>query len=289
MEPSANFLGFMAGIPALAGLILTAAVIFLTSDWRLSLTGLLIQYVLVGLVLTRFVPAEVAIVEALVGALVVPILYLGARQIREGRMDDIQRIDSVPPTDDGSKADLAGLAGSGQAGERHSRVLGLQVSWAAGPLGLPLRLLTILLVALAVIHFFDAYGSLLTASEGANPLIPLDIAFVASWLGVIGLVGLVLSADPLRVAPALLTILAAFNLIYAGLEPNLAIVGLLAALTLLAALAFSYLIIVQGLGMEPVGEFRWSGDVRQARSLPETVPGMAEPGVDGQGPEDGEK
>jgi hypothetical protein len=289
MEPSVNVLSFLAGVPAIAGLILTAAIIFLTSDWRLSLTGLLVQYVLIGLVLTRLIPVEVAIVKVLVGALVVPILYLGARQIQERRTDDIRRSDNVQQADAGSEADFTSLADSGAAGERHSRVLGLQVNWAAGPLGLPLRLLTMLLVALAVIRFFDAAGSLFTTPEGANPLIPLDAAFVATWLGAMGLVGLVLSADPLRVAPALLTVLAAFDLIYAGLEPNLAIVGLLAALTLLVALAFSYLIIVQGLGTEGAGNLRQYEKLRQARALPEAVPGVAGPDADGRRLEDGER
>jgi hypothetical protein len=286
MEPSVNVLSFMAGIPAIAGLILTATVIFLTADWRLSLTGLLVQYVLIGLVLTRSIPVEVAIVKVLVGALVVPILYLGARQVQETR--DIRQIDKVRQTDVGSEADLTRLAEPGPAGERHSRVLGLQVSWAAGPLGLPLRLLTILLVALAVIRLFDTYSSLLIGAEAANPLIPPDIAFVAFWLGAIGLVGLVLSADPLRVAPALLTILAAFDLVYASVEPNLAIAGLLAALTLLAALAFSYLIVVQGLGMVRMGDLRRPDDVRQARSWPEAVRGMGTPDADRRRPEDRE-
>jgi hypothetical protein len=289
MEPSVNVLSFMAGIPAIAGLILTATVIFLTSDWRLSLTGLLVQYVLVGLVLTRSVSVEVAIAEVLVGALVVPILYLGARQIQERRMDEIPRIDNFPQTDAGGAADHARLPGQGPESERHSRVLGFQVSWAAGPLGLPLRLLTILLVALAVIRFFNVYGSLFSGSEAANPLIPLDIAFVASWLGAIGLIGLVLSADPLRVAPALLTILAAFNLVYGGMEPNLAIVGFLAAVTLLAALAFSYLIIVQGLGTVSIDDLRRSDTARQTRPSPEAMPEMAGPDADSGRPEDGDR
>jgi hypothetical protein len=59
-----------------------------------------------------------------------------------------------------------------------------------------------------------------------------------------GLLGLVLSGDPLRVAPAALTILAGFDLAYAGLDQNLAVAGFFGALTLLAALGFSYLILV---------------------------------------------
>jgi hypothetical protein len=134
----------------------------------------------------------------------------------------------------------------GRAGFRLS--LGLHPEWGAGPLGLPLRLLTVILVALAVIRFFDDYRSLLPLLNAENATVPPDLALVAFWLGGMGLVGLVLSGDALRVAAALLTILSGFDLIYASVEPNLAVVGFLGALALLGALAFSYLVVVQGLG-----------------------------------------
>ena len=44
---------------------------------------------------------------------------------------------------------------------------------------------------------------------------------------------------------AVCEVLAGFDLVYAGLEPNLAVVGFFGALTLLAALAFSYLAGIQ--------------------------------------------
>lgn len=225
MEAFSDIFSFVAGVPAVIGLILTAVAIFLTSDWRLSLTGLLVQYVLVGLVLTRFIQAEIAIVKILVGVLAVSILYLSARHAQE-------------------------MKGSQVVVEKDRlRFLGLSVGWGAGPLGLPLRLLTTVLVTLAVIRFFDDYRLLLPVLAGENTTLSLDVAFVAFWLGGMGMVGLVLSGDPMRVAAALLTILAAFELIYSGVEPNLAVVGLWGALVLLSALAFSYLAIVQGLGM----------------------------------------
>ena len=209
----------------MVGLVLTSVAIFLTSDWRLSLTGLLVQYVLIGIALTRFVQVEMAVVKILVGVLVVPILYLSARQIQE--VKDSQ--------------------------ERGTRLLGLQVGWGSGPLSLPLRLLALFLVTLAVIRFFDEYRLLLPVLPGENPTIPPDVAFVTLWMGGLGLIGLVLSEKPLRVAPAIFTLLAAFDLVYAGLEPGLAVVGVLGALTLLSALAFSYLITIGGLssGLSP--------------------------------------
>jgi hypothetical protein len=228
MEDSSIF-AFLAGVPAIAGLILAAVTIFLTSDWRLSLTALLAQYVLAGLVLTRFIQVEVAVVKILVGVLAVSILYLSARHAQE-------------------------VSGSQGAEKDGTRFLGLRVGWDAGPLGLPLRLMAVILVGLAVIRFFDDFRLLLPIPVGGNTAVPPDVALVAFWLGGIGLIGLVASGEPLRVAPALFTILAAFDLIYAGLQPNLAVIGLWGALTLLGALAFSYLAVVQGLRLTQAQE-----------------------------------
>jgi hypothetical protein len=82
-------------------------------------------------------------------------------------------------------------------------------------------------------------------------LVPIYLAFVAVWLGALGVAGLILASEPLRVAPALLTILVGFDLVYATLEPSLSVVGFWSTLLLLAALAFAYLAAVRGLGARP--------------------------------------
>jgi len=220
MDALADLLAFLAGLPALAGLLLAALTIFLTSDWRLALTGLLVQYLLLGAALTRFIQPEVALAKILAGVLAVSILYLTARHIQE-------------------------LKGQPEVERMGRRILGLHIGWGAGPLGLPLRLLVVLLVALAVMRLFDLYHS---------PLVPADIAFAALWLGGMGVAGLVLGEEPLRVAPAVLTLLTGFDLVYTGLEPSLAVTGFLGALILLAALAFSYLATVHSLGARPLDE-----------------------------------
>jgi hypothetical protein len=217
MEALSEILAHMTGAPAVIGLVLTALIVFLTSDWRLSLTALLVQYILIGMVLTSSIRVEVAIVKTLVGVLAVSILYLTARHIQERK----------------------GSLGAELGGRRF---LGIQLGWAAGPLGLPLRLLTILLVVVAVVRAFNNYQL---------PLVPADTAFVAVWLGAMGMVGLILSSDALRVAPALLTILGGFDLVYSGLEPSLAVVGLWSTLILSTALAFAYLATVQDLATSP--------------------------------------
>jgi hypothetical protein len=221
MESIGDSFAFLAGVPAVVGLTLAAATILVTSDWRLALSALLLQYLFLGLALTRFIQPEVAFVRILTGALVVPMLYLTARQ-----------------------AEDASAARRVEAAE--NRFLGLPMGWGAGPLGLPLRLLTVLLAALVLFQFYPAASTLLPVSVNGAEL-PADVSFVSLWLVGMGLMGIVLSGEALRVAPAVLTVLCGFDLVYAGLEENLAVAGFFGALTLLAALAFSYLATVQGL------------------------------------------
>jgi len=210
-EAFAAILKTLSGTPVFVGLVLTAAIIFLTSDWRLSLTALLVQYILLGLAVTRSAPIEIALVKILVGVLAVFILYLSARRVQEmnGR--------AAIPTEEAS---------------------GLRLGWDAGPLGLPLRLLTALLVMLAVLLAFERIHI---------PFMPADLFLAALWLVGLAMASLIIGHDPLRVGPATLSILATFDLVYGGFAPNLAVVGSLGALTLLAALSFSYLVIVEGL------------------------------------------
>ncbi len=227
MEVLVDLLSYLAGLPAVVGLILAAATIFVTADWRLSLSALLVQYLLLGLTLSRLLQAELSIVRVLVGILVVAILYLTAQRI--DRMQDPEQ------------------AKGGQI-----RFLGLSVGWDAGPLGLPLRVFVVLLAALAFVRFLPDYQVLLSDLVVGGPALPSDVIMVSLWLVIMGLAGLVLSGDALHVAPAMLTILAGFEVLYAGLQTSPAVVGLFGALTLLAALAFSYLAAAQGLGRAPV-------------------------------------
>jgi hypothetical protein len=213
MGAFSDLVAFLSGTPALVGLLLAALVIFLTSDWRVSLAAVLVQYVLSGLLLTHNTRAEVVLVKILVGFLVVVILLLSAQRIRR--------------PEEGEEAESAG-----------PRLLGLRLGWLKGPLGFPLRLLAVFLAVLALAHLFGDYHL---------PAVPLDMALAAFWLGAMGVLGLVLSSSPLRVAVAVLTILTGFDLVYSGLEPSLAMVGFLCACSLIAALAFAYLTAVHEL------------------------------------------
>jgi hypothetical protein len=216
MDAFSDIFAFLSGVPAAVALVLTALTIFLTSDWRLSLTALLVQYVFVGVALTSSVQGEVAVVKILAGVMAVFILYLTAR-----RMQEEQEV---------------------TASEREKkRFLGLSLTWHAGPLGLPLRLMAVILLVLALVLLFGDYQF---------PLVSASTAFIAVWMAALGALGLLVGSEPLRVAAAILTILAAFDLVYAALEQSLAVVGFWSALTIMAALALSYLALVKGLSKE---------------------------------------
>jgi hypothetical protein len=101
----------------------------------------------------------------------------------------------------------------------------------------------LVLVGLGIVHLYRTYPP-----SGVSP----DLAFATYWLVGMGLLGLVLSEQPLRAGPALLTILIGFDLTFATLERSLAVFGFYGSLTLLTALALSYLAAVRGLA--DVGE-----------------------------------
>jgi len=64
---------------AVLGLFVTGGLIVLVRDWRVSLLALLGQYLLAGLILSRLVLPEIALIQVLIGALICPMLYLAAR------------------------------------------------------------------------------------------------------------------------------------------------------------------------------------------------------------------
>jgi hypothetical protein len=103
----------------------------------------------------------------------------------------------------------------------------------------------------ALVALLTALALVLAVTRSELVLVSIDITLLAFWLGAMGVVGLVISRDPLRVSPAVLTILTGFDLIYANLEPSLAMVGFFGALILLAALAFSYLATVEASNLIP--------------------------------------
>src|SRR4030042_6665536 len=83
-------LAHLSGLPALIGLVCTAAVIAIARDWRFELWALLAQYILVGVLHLRMLPFELALVRVLAGVLVCPMLYWAARWVESERAHKAQ-------------------------------------------------------------------------------------------------------------------------------------------------------------------------------------------------------
>lgn len=203
----------------LAGLILfvTAGLIVLVRDWRLSLAALLAQYLTVGLMLARVVRPEIAVAKVLTGLLICPILYLSARQ--------------------------AGWSELSAESFRLRRLLSWRrtMGWEVFPAGRLFRTLAVLLMILTATTLGRAY-----------PLVgePAPFATAVYWLVLAGVLLLILTEEPFKAGQGLLTALTGFELVYTTLERSLLVMGLWGAVNLLLALAIGYLTVVQGVREE---------------------------------------
>jgi hypothetical protein len=89
-------LSFLTTTPAIVGLVITASLIVILRDWRFSLAALSVQYVLAGLLLTRLIRPQVAVIKVLIGALVCVILYLTARLVDARGKESVRAGTSLP-------------------------------------------------------------------------------------------------------------------------------------------------------------------------------------------------
>jgi hypothetical protein len=206
-------LAFLAMTPVASGLALSAGLIVLLRDWRISLSALLAQYILTGLLLTRLIPPEIAMLKVVVGGLICAILYLTARRISPDRPAE------QPP--------------GGYWGVRSVTWPGQEIF----PSGIAFRLFALLLIGLA------AYSA---AQSYPIPEVPEQINLVCYWLMFSGFLVLILTGEPLKAGQGLLTLSTGFELFYASIEHSLSLVGLWGAVNLLLALAIAYLTSAQG-------------------------------------------
>jgi hypothetical protein len=207
-------LGAVAREAAVLGLFATGALIVLVRDWRITLLALLGQYVMVGVILSRLVVPEIALIKVLIGALVCPMLYLAARQSGWGMFTLPQILERLPR-------------------RGYSRNGGLAVF----RVGLSFRVLTVALVFVLAIVINHTYPL---------PGIPPDVGLGSYWLIVTGLLVLMLTEEPLKAGPGLLTALSGFELLYTPLELSLTVVFLWAVIILLLALSIAYLAASRG-------------------------------------------
>jgi len=195
--------------PTIIGLVVTASVIVVIRDWRLSLAALLGQYVLVGLLLMRLIQPQVALTKVLIGDLVCVILYLTGRLVGQDKERSVSEQEYAgdsrllfSPLNETSLADFA------------------------------FRLMAVLFVGLVVYGLSRRYP----LSE-----LPSDMGFACYWLGSMGLLTLMLTEEPLKAGMGLLTVVAGFELFYSPLERSLSVAGFLGIANFLIALAISYL------------------------------------------------
>ncbi|MCP4425974.1 MAG: hypothetical protein GY803_15890 [Chloroflexi bacterium] len=208
-------MSFLRGLPATYIVLLTAVLIVMAWDWRLSLLALTGQYLVASLLFVDVLDPRLAVVKLLIGLFVCLILYMTARQVNYGRL----------PTD--VSANEVAEFGLGN----RSRV---------GPYRLPavpLRVLAAIIVLLVVWIVAQRPGFGL-------PALPVEAAHLnlaVYGLAGLGLLGLSLTADPLPAGLGLFILMTGFELYYSALEQSAALLAALAAANLALALAVAYL------------------------------------------------
>lgn len=200
---------FLAAMPAVVGLLITAGILAVSREWRLNIFALTMQYFFVVLLLTRLIRLEVAAVKGLIGWMICMVFYLTERRA----------VDIVP-----SQAD-------GESRGSFIRWRRWMVSARAS-----FSLLAAIMVSVA------AYTAALRIPL---PEVPSDISLACYLLAGLGLLLIGLSEVPTQVGLGLLTFLSGFEMFYVALEPSLAVAGLLGAISFLIALATTYLRAVE--------------------------------------------
>jgi hypothetical protein len=212
-------LGNLSGRPAFLGLVVTAAVIAVARDWRYGLWALLIQYVLVSVLHLRMIAPQLALIKLLVGVLICPMIYWAARWVEGERAHKAEE----------ERREIA---------DKRGEVPLPPLPWPVRPTNWVFRLLSVLLLGLVLYSVSISFPL---------PFIPADLAPSCVWLGLVGLLILVLTSEPLSAGMGLLTLVAGFELYFDIMSPGLAGVGVFAVIDLLMGLAISYLITVRDL------------------------------------------
>lgn len=225
-------LKFISQEATLLGLFVTATIILLGRDWRSLILALLVQYILVGLILSRLVRPDIATLKVMIGAFICPILFLSARQVAFVPVSFIQ---------------YRSGAGSGQMWwQTLFRLLpafikGTDRRRRLAATGFIFRVFAALIIMLVAI----------TVSRSvALPGLPPSVNTAVFWLVLAGLTTLILTEDPIKAGHGLFTALTGFDLFYAVVESSLLLTGLWGVVNLLIALAVGYLAVVRGTGPE---------------------------------------
>jgi hypothetical protein len=213
-----NIISALPGTVVLIALLSAAGLLVVLTNWRLLILALGVQYILIGLMLTRVVPIELAAVKALVGVMICPVLYITARRVNWGQIE----------VEDEAEEEGAEQAVPSHAGRRWQNLI--------SP-GLPVRIIVTTLSLALSLSLASRSPLFITGDQALSR----DFSAAAFSVMLLGLVNAALAENPLKVGMGLLSILAGFELFYTAVEPTLTIVGLLGLCNLFIALAIAYL------------------------------------------------
>ncbi len=199
---------FLAAVPAVAGILITAGLLVVSRDWRLNVTVLILQYFFVVLLLTRLIRPEVAAVKGLIGWMICMVFYLTER--RASVLEQASAAEGTAPSR-----------------RRRRWIISARASFC-------------LLAGISV-----SVAAYMAALRIPLPEVPGDITLACYLLAGLGLLLIGLSEAPMQVGLGLLTFLSGFDLFYVALEPSLAVAGLLGAVSFLIALATAHLRVAQ--------------------------------------------
>jgi hypothetical protein len=203
----------LPGTAVLVALLIAAGLLVVLTNWRLLIIALGAQYILIGLMLTRVVPIELAAVKALVGVMICPVLYITARRVRWGQIEE-----------------------DGDTEEEEVARPKRRWWWIIGA-GLPVRVIVATLALAMSISLASRNPLPITGDQ----ILSRDFTVGAFSVMLLGLLNTALAENPLKVGLGLLSFLAGFELFFTAIEPTLTIVGLLGLTNLILALAISYL------------------------------------------------
>lgn len=208
----------LAATPLLIGLIVTAAIIAIVRNWRVTLPALIVQYVLVGILLARVIPAVVALITPIVGAIVALSLSLAAQRAdsaRASRGESVaqERIDAIRQAVGGTR------------------------NWRALPSQFMLRAVATMLV--------------LTAAFGATFRFPLpgearELGLAAYVLIACAMLVIATAPEAINLGMGVLMLILGVEMGYSPLEPSVTVSVLLGLMTLLVGVAVAYLALADG-------------------------------------------
>ncbi|MFN8485859.1 MAG: hypothetical protein U0768_22690 [Anaerolineae bacterium] len=184
-------------------LVATSTLLAIIIQWRLSLIVLLVQYLVTAGLLVVYVSIQAAALTILAGALVAAILFASARVV-EGH---------------------PGTPGFIPEGPRRASV------WSASLTGLLLRALALAVVGTGILG--TALGQV-GFEGGAATLVP------ATWLAVVGVLFVVMARATFAAGLGLVTLLTGLVAFYVAVNDSPIILGLLAIIQVLVALAIAY-------------------------------------------------